>query len=123
MKRLFIVLIFAVLLAAACQTDPVKSFIPGTYTDSAEGEFSVAFDTLEIRAEESNNFRIRRRTGFRRIINGKPGKWEYEIEQWNAVYDEATKTVQETRRGKVLTFFPDSGKLMVGKRSYRKTLD
>jgi len=109
-----------VMVLAACQTDQTREFIPGTYLNSAGGKYSLADDTLLIVPGESNNYLIERRTGFNRIRAGVKGKREYEKESWNATYDEGTKTLQETRLGKLITFCPDSGYLKVGKRKYMK---
>lgn len=120
MKSLIILCAFAVLLATACTTDKTRSFIPGTYVNHAAGEYSVADDTLVIEPAESNNYRIHRKTGFNIIREGKKGKREYETEQWNAIYDEATKSLAETRMGKSITFYPNSNSLRVGTREYHK---
>lgn len=120
MKHLIMLCAIAVLLTTACTTDKTHSFIPGTYVNSAGGEYSVADDTLAIEPAESNNYRIHRRTGFNLIRDGKKGKRQYETEQWNASYDEGTKSMTETRQGKIITFYPESNSLRVGTREYHK---
>jgi hypothetical protein len=120
MKTLFFLCAAAVLCIAACTTDKTRSFIPGTYVNSAGGEFSVADDTLVIEPAESNNFTIQRKTGFNVITDGKKGNRQYETEQWNAIYDDGTKSLTETRKGKIITFYPESNTLKVGKREYQK---
>ena len=120
MKTNIILFAIAAMLLAACSSDQTRTFIPGTYVNHAESEYSVADDTLVIEASESNNFRITRKTGFNQIRNKKQGKREYETEDWTAVYDESTKTLTETRKGKLLTFYPESNRLFVGKKEYRK---
>lgn len=105
---------------AGCQTDKSRSFLPGTFINSAGGEFSKADDTLTIEAGEGNLFLIHRRTGFNLIRNGKPGKRQYEREEWRALYNEATKSLMEAKKGKLMTMHPDSGYLLVGKRKYIK---
>jgi hypothetical protein len=120
MKTLIYLCAVAVLFVTACTSDKTRSFIPGTYVNHAGGEYSVADDTLVIEPAESNNFLIHRKTGFNVITDGKKGKRQYETEQWNAIYDEATKTLTEIRNGKLLTFYPDANKLLVGKREYIK---
>lgn len=116
----FILCAVVVAMFTACKSDKVRTFIPGTYINNAGSEFSMANDTLVIEPSESNNFNIHRKTGFNVISNGKVGKREYETENWNAVYDEATKTLTETKKGKLITFYPDSMLLKVGKRTYQK---
>lgn len=120
MKTLFYLCAIAVLFVTACTNDKTREFIPGTYVNSAGGEYSVADDTLVIEPAESNNFSIHRKTGFNVITDGKKGKRQYETEKWNAIYDEGTKSLTETRKGKIITFYPETGTLQVGKRKYTK---
>lgn len=120
MRKLILVISVCVAGLAACTTDKTRSFIPGTYVNSAGSEYSVANDTLVITPAESNNFSIHRKTGFNVITDGKKGKRQYETEEWNAIYDEGTKTLTETRNGKLITFYPETGTLEVGKREYTK---
>lgn len=120
MKTLFYLCAAAVLFITACTTDKTREFIPGTYVNSAGGEYSVADDTLVIEPAESNNFSIQRKTGFNVITDGTKGKRQHETEQWNAIYDEGTKGLTETRKGKFITFYPETGTLKVGKREYKK---
>ncbi|HEK19754.1 MAG TPA: hypothetical protein ENO28_04800 [Bacteroidetes bacterium] len=120
MKTLFHLCAIAVLFITACTTDKTRDFIPGTYVNSAGSEFSVANDTLVIEPAESNNFSILRKTGFNVITDGKKGKRQHETEQWNAIYDDGTKVLTETRKGKLITFYPKAGTLKVGKREYKK---
>lgn len=92
----------------------------GVYVNSAGGEFSVASDTLEVELVEGNNYVIHRRTGFNLVTDGKIGKREYEVEKWSAVYNADTQVLTETKRGKLISFFPDGGSLTVGQRVYKK---
>lgn len=115
-----ILLLLLIVTFIACNTDKTKDFIPGTYVNAASGEYSAANDTLIIEAAAGNNYLILRKTGFHRITGGKAGKREYESEQWNATYDSDSRSLTEIRKGKLITFYPESGKLMVGKREYQK---
>jgi len=112
----------AVLIAffSACDRDQVRSFIPGTYVNQAGSEFSKASDTLVIEAGNHNRYLIQRKTGFNRIRDGKTGKREYETEVWTAMYDEQSRILKETRRGKELVFDPSAGTLRITSRVYRK---
>lgn len=105
---------------SSCKGDQSREFLPGTYTNSARGEYSQAHDTLVLEAAESNQFLIHRRTGFNIIDDGKIGKRKYEREEWNAVYDEGTRTLTETRKGRLISIFPESGYILIGKRKYTK---
>jgi len=105
---------------SACERDRIRDSIPGTYLNSAGGEFSKADDTLDIVAAEGNQFLIHRRTGFNLIESGKIGARQYEKEEWKALYDESTKILTETAKGKLISIYPDSGYLSIGKRKYQK---
>lgn len=120
MKHLIIICAIAVSIVTACKTDNIRSFIPGTYINNAGSEYSIANDTLVIEPSKSNIFYVHRKTGFNLVSDGKIGKREHETENWNAVFDEETETLTETKKDKLITFFPDSAKLKVGNRSYQK---
>ncbi|WEK20431.1 MAG: hypothetical protein P0Y49_04675 [Candidatus Pedobacter colombiensis] len=86
----------------------------------SEGSYSVADDTLMIRQLEGIHYQITRRTGFNRMVDGKSGLREYEMETWSGLYDAEAGVINESRYGKVLSFFPDSGLLRVSNRVYKK---
>ena len=116
-------IILAVLLCGlllACNLNEKQSFIPGTYVNHSTGKYSVANDTLIIEPSEGDRFKIDRKTGFNLIRNGKKGKREYETEKWNAIYNEKTYVLTETKRGKTLILYSDSNMLMIGTRIYKK---
>lgn len=121
MKNTILTIAAIAMIMVSCTTDRTKEFIPGTYVNSATGEYSTADDTLAIEHAEGNSYLIHRRTGFNRLSNGKKGEREYETEEWQAVYDRNTKTLTETRTGKHITFYPASGSLRVGTREYHKS--
>lgn len=132
MKHLkFLTLSFAAgLLFAACQGLGKKSLrleraqrtLVGTYVNYAEGQYSLAYDTLLVQALDagSNAYRIYRNTAFRRIENEKMMKLERRNQQWTAVFDEKTGTMLESQKGRVLSVYPDSGLIVIGSREYRK---
>lgn len=119
MKTSIIFIVMAILMIA-CNIDKTREFIPGTYVNSAESEYSTAEDTLIIEASEGNNYLIHRKTAFRRITDGKPGKQEHEMEEWQAIYDEAKKSLTETGSGKLITFYPDANKLILVRAEFKK---
>lgn len=126
--KLLLLVFSGVLLFYSCRRleqitgQDVRSFIPGTYVNYAEGEFSVAYDTLLIQPMDagSDAYRIYRNTAFRRVVEGKLGSAEQRHEKWLAVYDEKTRTLLESKKGKTISIFPDSGLVVVGSREYRK---
>lgn len=115
---LSLLMLFACSFLFACKNGTGNLDMNGTYVNQAGGEYSVADDTLVVEHEQGNKFLIHRRTGFNLISEGKTGRREYETEEWKATYDAKTEVMTETRRGKVLTFYPS--KLMVGNREYKK---
>ena len=94
--------------------------MPGTYVNSAGGEFSIASDTLKIELVEGNNYQILRSTGYNLLRDGKVGARQREAEQWNCAYSTATKNLTELKKGKIITFYPDSSALKIGRRVYQK---
>ncbi len=103
-----------------CLGDKVKNFIEGTYVNSAGGEFSIASDTLVLEQVEGNNYLVHRRTGYHLISEGTVGSKEYETEEWTCAYSQDTKTLTESRLGKIISFYPEKGALQVGRRVYEK---
>lgn len=105
---------------AGCIGDEVRSFMPGTYVNSAGGEFSIASDTLVVELVEGNNYQIFRRTGYNLIRDGQLGAREYETEVWTCAYSTATKTLTESKKRKIISFYPESSALQVSRRVYEK---
>lgn len=104
MKTRLLSIALAATMLGACNpgADRTRDFTPGTYTNHAEGEYSVAYDTLIIQPldGESATYRIYRKNGYRRIENGKLLQPERKAEEWTAVYNPETKSMQETRQGR-----------------------
>lgn len=125
MKIKIILMAITAALLLACSGGGVtdtRSFIPGTYVNYAEGDYSVAYDTLIIQpmSEQNSSYRIYRKTAYQRKENGKLLKMLRENEQWVALYNEETKSMQEVKRGKIITIYPDAGRILVANREYTK---
>ena len=125
MKIKIILIAITSALLMACKgggaTD-TRSFIPGTYVNYAEGEYSIAYDTLIIQpmSEQNSSYRIYRKTAYQRRESGKLMKLPRENEQWTALYNDQTKSMQENKYGKVITIYPDANRILVGNREYTK---
>lgn len=121
-KIILMALISALLMACNGGATDARSFIPGTYVNYAEGEYSIAYDTLIIQpmSEQNSTYRIYRKTAYQRKENGKLMNLQRENEQWVALYNEETKSMQETKRGKMITVYPDAGRILVANREYTK---
>ena len=113
---------YAILFVACNSETNTRAFIPGTYVNHAEGEYSIAYDTLiiQLMSEENGTYRIYRKTAYQRIDNSKLMEVQHENEQWTALYNDQTKFMQETKKGKIITFYPNANRLLVGNREYQK---
>lgn len=123
MKTSVYLLLWLLLFSLACQQKKTEDFIPGVYVNHSKGEYSIADDTLVVRLVDGRNYQINRSTGFNRMVDGERrelGKREHERETWNGVYDGETGVINESRYGKVISFFADSGLLQVSSRVYKK---
>ena len=122
--QLFSLAVCAASVLIGCRQGHNKTidFIPGTYTNHAEGEYSVAYDTLIIQPLDgkSATYRIYRKTGYRRIEGGKLLPPEHKTEEWTAMYNPETKSMQETKKGRMITVYPDAGRILVERREYKK---
>ncbi len=122
MKTSFII---SICLVASCNnvpSDETRRFIPGMYVKAFEQEYSKGNDTLIITrvSKDGNNYRIIKRAGYRRILDGKTLPKEYSNDMWTAIYDEKLKVLNELKKGRVLSFIPEKQILLVGSSEYRK---
>nr|WP_294895096.1 hypothetical protein [uncultured Pedobacter sp.] len=121
MKTYFLPMVVAIAaLSSSCNTDKVRKFIPGTYVSSAESEYSISNDTLIITPAETDQFDIERKTGLFLIEEGRVQDVQHETESYKAVYKEHNRSLKEVSRGRLFNFFPESNKLLLGKREFKK---
>jgi len=120
MKKQTVLPVLLALTVSACNNDNIKDSIEGTYIKAGESEYSKIKDTLVIEAAEGNTFLIHRKTAFQLIKDGKPGKEQYEKEEWKALYDEEKETLTETSKGKIITPLPKANKLLVERSEYQR---
>ena len=124
MKKFIYPLAIAVLGLAACQGEnsKVKDFIPGRYVNEAQSQYSVANDTLIIEPARNTEsiYTITRKTGFRRITQGKLQSLQQQVKHWTGEWDGQKLTMQIMQTGNVLLFNPDKGTLLNGNSEYRK---
>lgn len=120
-KQCLIVAIIAFFFSLfyACQGEGPS--ITGTYINHAESEFSIADDTIMVESKGQNNYVIHRKTGFRLIgENGELGKLQLETEEWKTVFDEGSETMTERSKGRVISFDPAKGLLMLENSKYQR---
>lgn len=124
MKQTMCMLVTLLVLVACNSTknDEVRSFMPGTYARFSDHEMRTEYDTIRIEpvSETGNNYRLIRSSYFQRKLDGKTFPWEYEKEEWAAIYDESKKVLNETKKGKVISFVPEQNVLLVGTTEYKK---
>ena len=123
MRTAIKMMLLPISLWMACNNkQQVRDFIPGTYVNQAQSQYSIASDTLLlIRDEHSDNlYQIVRGTGFQRIKEGKLQPKEYKVKTLSGIWDEAKQTLQVTQDGSILVFQPDAQTLTVGSAIYHK---
>lgn len=127
MKHIYLIPVTVIIIilsgcGAGSKADPLRLYIPGVYARKVVNEFSIGNDTLVIArlSRQGNSYQIVQRSSYRRIQNGKPQKIESKVENWTAVYNEQEKLLHETKKGKLISFNPEQGALMVGSSEYKK---
>jgi len=124
MKVFIKIMLLPISLWAACTSkqQQIKDFIPGTYVNHAKSEYSVADDTLVINADAltETGYQVTRKTGFSRILNGKPGPEQHQVKSFTGIWDEQKQTLQITQNGILLLFQPGANGLEVQNSKYKK---
>jgi hypothetical protein len=124
MKVKIILTALAAMILAACnhQQNTVADFIPGTYVNQAQSQYSVANDTLVITKAKSteNIYLIVRKTGYRRIGDGKLFPLKHEVKNWTGTWNPPQQVMQIMQAETVLIFQPDQNKLLIQSNAYWK---
>jgi hypothetical protein len=107
---------------AACnkQADKVQNFIPGTYINSAKGDYAQADDTLVITLIKDNTYLVTRNTTYQAIRDGKLLPKHRQVRRLNGLYDTQNRVLDETTNGRIFRFEPDKGLLKVNQATYKK---
>jgi recombinational DNA repair ATPase RecF len=122
-KAILSMLAIAGILAACHSIDnSLREFIPGTYVNQAQSEFSVANDTLVITQAKStdNIYLITRKTGYRRITDGKMQELQHQVKRLTGEWDSQKQMIQIMQTGNTLIFQPEKNNLLNGSSEYRK---
>jgi hypothetical protein len=123
MKKSIISFVAVTGILVACHSiSNDQSFIPGTYVNQAQSEFSVANDTLVItQAKNTDNiYLITRKTGYRRIADGKVQQLQHQVKHWTGMWDNQKHLMQILQTGNTLTFQPAQNSLLHGSSIYGK---
>jgi len=102
------------------QEDSLRTFIPGTYVREFSHEFAFGYDTLVVRHINANTYSIEKRSGYQRLREGKEPEAVRNQEKWMGLYNEREQHIMEQKRGKLLTFQPKEGTLLLGASVYYK---
>lgn len=123
MKKCFVMTVFILsLFSCSSKTDEIRAFIPGIYARFSDHEMRKEYDTLriEVISQVGNNYRLLRSSTFQRKMDGQSFPWENTKEEWTAIYDESKRVLNETKKGKVISFVPEKNILLVGTTEYKK---
>jgi hypothetical protein len=124
MKTIIKIMLLPISTWAACTNhgQQTKDFIPGVYVNHAQSEYSIASDTLVITHETATEtgYRIIRKTGFSRIMNGKTGPEQHKVKSFTGIWDAQKQTLQLTQNGIIVLFQPDENQLEVQNSKYHK---
>ena len=120
----FILIFSSSLSLFACETkgDAVRAFIPGIYVQYSENDMGRRQDTLHVErmSTSGHNYRITRTSSMQRWLDGKAFPWQYRKEIWTGIYDEDKRVLNETKRGRLLSFVPERNILLMGTTAYKK---
>jgi hypothetical protein len=116
MKKLRLLAVVAgatLILACNAKTD---SAVSGIYVTAFKNEYTIANDTLIIEAYnlETGTYKVERRSGFKRVRDGKVLPKEFKRENWTATFDKDRQVLQETQLGKQLYLNTQKGTLSYG---------
>ncbi|MEO6547903.1 MAG: hypothetical protein ABIN94_07875 [Ferruginibacter sp.] len=125
MIKLFLFSIIIVMVITGCDSatsDNIPSYIPGVYTKEINDEFTIGADTLTLKEldREIGSYTVKRNMMYRQQIDGKVLPLKHEVHKWVAIYDVTSKQLKEQKQGRLFTFVPAKGILMMGTTPYRK---
>jgi len=106
--------------AKLLKRNKVEDWITGVYIRLVSNDFSQGADTLTIIKKASSQFLIKRRSSYRRLLDGQVFDPEYKTEDWLGVYDDKTQLLHEQQHGKILSFQPGERTMKVGTAEYKK---
>jgi len=122
-KLIFKMMLLPISLLAACDNkSQTIDFIPGTYVNQAQSGYSIASDTLIItQAENTQNiYLITRKTGYRRINDGKIQALQHQVKRLTGTWDEQKQLLQIMQNGTLISFQPEQNKLLIQNSEYWK---
>ncbi len=113
-------LLSCIVLSSCSSGADNNNFIPGMYVREVHNEFSIGRDTLVINPSNTTMYSIIHTGSYQRIKDGKLLSAKSIHENWTATYDNDKKILQETKRGRVLSFDVPKNILLLGSSHYKK---
>jgi hypothetical protein len=122
MKATVKTMMVGLLFLAACQSrsSQTQDFIPGTYVNSAKGEYAIANDTIVITSTSENLYLLTRKTTYQAIRDGKLLPKHRQVQQFQTIWNGGKQELNETLSGRVFRFDTDKKLLLLNRAVYRK---
>jgi hypothetical protein len=129
MKKFIILTLVTVTIVIGCRPRPVPTivyrprfFVTGTYVYSEQTEFFYVWDTIIIcRLPTEGNFHITRLTTYQRKKPGSANDPEYQVEEFNGIYDPMHLKILLPGRINEIEFKPeDPSDFWIGNQTYSK---
>ena len=97
-------------------------FMEGTYERERTFEFTKEKEIIKIEQVDalSELYQVKRTVIKEYLFNTTPATQTHEKEEWFAVYNEATKQLQELNHGRDCSFSPTKSMLLLGNNAYQK---
>ena len=122
MKTLkFLIIAGFALLIAGCGSNKNPE-LTGVYVNESKNEFSIAKDTLIIKATSLTDkaYSIENRTTFQKIRNGQIQAAESKIVRWNAFWQTEQQVLSEGELGRQIRLSPDKKGIVIKNTLYKK---
>jgi hypothetical protein len=119
LKTIALICCLAVIFSCSRNKAPDLS---GLYVNQAEGEYSIASDTLIISVINLENkvYQIENKVGYNRIKNKVILPKQYKTERWEAIWDAEKRVLSENDLGRQIRIAPDGKDVAMKTTEFRK---
>lgn len=114
--------VWLVLLKSTWQQIGMLIFMEGTYQREYTQEFTKVRDIVIITQLDviSDLYQVKRTVVKEYLFDTIPPTQTHEKEEWFAVYNAATKQLQELNNGRECSFYPSKAIMLLGNNAYEK---
>lgn len=97
-------------------------YLEGTYQRELQFEFSKEKDIIRIEQVDviTELYQVKRTVIKEYLFNPSPSTQTHEKEEWYAVYNAATRQLQELNHGRECSFYPTKSIMLLGNNTYQK---